>query len=127
MYCNNCGARLLDGDKFCRRCGYDVDAVEHIRYDEPVTEYKPLYDYKPVSPWALGGLFLLFSIPGIGWILCIILSFSRNMQIMNFARSMICAFLIALGFIIAVLIIGGATGTTDELLNLLEGLGILTY
>ncbi len=66
------------------------------QYNAPQYNQQPIYNVIPnnsaeskvVSTGAFFGLNLLFSLPGIGWIICIIMAFApNNKNIKNYARS----------------------------------------
>ncbi len=72
------------------------------------------YDYtgpekfRPLSPWAYFGYSILFSIPLVGFIALIVLSFnSSNVNRRSFARSFWCAYIIAAVLAIAAYALGG--------------------
>ena len=55
------------------------------------------YQYRPLSPWAYFGYSLLFSLPVIGLISLILLSFNNNnINRRNYARSFFCIYAVAL-------------------------------
>ncbi len=84
-----------------------VPAVE-----QPVTPRIPP-EYKPLSPWAYFGWSLLYSIPFVGFVLLIVMSFApRNKNHKNFTRSYWCGALIVLAMLVvtvlfAILVGGG--------------------
>lgn len=95
---NGCGTELEEGASFCTQCGAKVtDAVNDLK--EPSVkesqleeqESKPeVFDEKntPAPLGAFFGLIVLFSIPVIGWIACIIMAFApKNQSIKNYARA----------------------------------------
>lgn len=90
-----------------------VDAPEQPVYQPPVPEYapaeqppqetddKPTGKYAPTSVLAFFGMLLLFTIPVVGWIACLVMCFAAKKQnTKNFARAImiwtvIGAFLVA--------------------------------
>ena len=62
-----------------------------------------------ISPWGYIGYSVLWSLPMVGWIIWIVNCFSSKENVKNYARSIFCAFLIALIFIglVVALIVGG--------------------
>ncbi len=67
--------------------------------------------YKPLSAWAYVGYNILFAIPLVGFICLIIFAFdSSNINRRNYARSFFCVYLILVIIIVAILVLGGATG-----------------
>ena len=126
MYCQNCGNRLSDEDRFCRKCGLSLHEVgSRSVISEPVVKYELPLENKPVSPWTYAWLYILFLVPIVGFITCIILSFNSNVNIRNVARAVWCIIVIIILIIIVVAIIGGITGTTDELFGLLNNIGLI--
>ena len=65
--------------------------------------------YKPISAWGYFGYNILFSIPLIGFILLIIISFdSSNINRRSYARSFFIVYLlIGIGVLISVIFLGG--------------------
>ena len=66
MYCNNCGAELPDGSRFCTRCGAKFDAGAQAPPAYP--QYQPVqqpYVVLPVKSEILA-MVLAFFIPGAG-------------------------------------------------------------
>lgn len=69
--------------------------------------YSGVPEFRPLSPWAYFGYGVLFSIPLVGLIVLIVLSFnSENINRRSFARSYWCVYLVAA---IAFFILGGAS------------------
>ncbi len=105
-------------------------------YDEPVDE--PAFlpekepeiprENRPLSPWAYFGFSLLFSIPVIGLILLIVLSFApRNVNLKNFARSYWCAIALVVVIVLAaavLLLTGVLKGPIETGLNWLKDTGL---
>ena len=136
MFCHNCGAKIHDGIKFCTNCGYSADEkeqqsrqIQSIPQPAPSVEYRYLIpdENRPVSPWIIALLTMLYSIPLVGFVACLVFSFNDNVNIRNHARSIWCFALIGLVLFITFLIIGGVTGTTDQLMDILESLHIIEY
>lgn len=64
-------------------------------------------EFRPLSPWAYFGYALLFSIPLVGLIVLIVLSFnSENINRRNFARSYWCVYVVGA---ITLLVLGGSS------------------
>ncbi len=78
-------------------------------------------EYKPISMWGYFGYEILFSIPVIGFICLIIMSFAAgNKNVKNFARSYFCLFIIYFVLTIVLVAIALATGaisSLDEIFN----------
>lgn len=73
-------------------------------------------EYKPISMWGYFGYEILFSIPVIGFICLIIMSFAAgNKNVKNFARSYFCLFIISLVVAIVLVAIALATGAVESL------------
>jgi hypothetical protein len=73
-------------------------------------------EYKPISMWGYFGYEILFSIPIIGFICLIIMSFAAgNKNVKNFARSYFCLFIITLVVTIVLVAIAFATGAVESL------------
>jgi len=73
-------------------------------------------EYKPISMWGYFGYEILFSIPVIGLICLIIMSFAAgNKNVKNFARSYFCLFIITLVVTIVLVAIALATGAVESL------------
>jgi len=104
--CNSCGSELKECAEFCGQCGAKAEAeqeAEVIVKEEPKAVEKNESEGKePASLGAFFGLIVLFSIPVIGWIACIIMAFApKNKNIKNYAR----AKLIWIGISIAVTVV----------------------
>lgn len=88
--------------------------------DQPVTPRIPP-EYKPMSPWAYFGWSLLYSIPFVGFVLLIVMSFApRNKNHKNFTRSYWCGALIVLGLVVVTLLLAVALGGVGELQYILD-------
>ena len=119
-----------------------VRAPEPVRVPDPVKENEPVdmpmfvpapepvvpEENRPLSPWAYFGYSLLFSIPFIGFILLIVLSFAgRNVNRKNFARSYWCWALLVIALIliaIVILVTGVLRGATETVAAWLSGIGL---
>ncbi len=119
-FCTNCGKEISDGIAFCTECGTPAPAEKPKSQDEKTPEAPPpqqtyqlqpqqtyqqpvyappavMQDAKPkggrhgvVGTGAFFGLMLLFSIPVIGWIACIIMAFApKNENIKHYAKAML--------------------------------------
>jgi hypothetical protein len=105
-------------------------------YDEPVDEpaFLPVKEAeiprenRPLSPWAYFGFGLLYSIPVIGFILLIVMSFApRNVNLKNFTRSYWCGLALAVVFVLIVLVLiltRVLTGPIETGLNWLKDFGL---
>lgn len=64
-------------------------------------------NYKPISMWGYFGYEILFCLPCIGLILCIVFSFApSNINVKNFARAHFCIYIIAIVLILLASILG---------------------
>ena len=80
-------------------------------------------EYKPISMWGYFGYEILFSIPVIGFICLIIMSFAAgNKNVKNFARSYFCMFILALIFGIVLVAIAMATGAVESIDDIMRSL-----
>ncbi len=141
MYCYKCGAQMPNDASFCTNCGNkysnekggeqarlaeqqsvprqaprNTEQVRHV--SQPVIKYKYRLppENEPISPWAYYGLKIVFSLPIIGFVCLIILSFHNNVNLKNYTRSYWCELIISL-ILIAILV---ATGVTTGLFELIR-------
>lgn len=118
MKCQNCGMENADGARFCKGCGGELNqnngggmssgTGSNINIHMGGNMYGE--DYTPISMWGYFGYELLFGIPCVGFILILIFAFggTKNVNLRNFARSFLCVYIIAIGFI-GIMLISGAT------------------
>ena len=132
-FCTECGKEIADGVAFCTECGTKAPAdpvsattetvteAKDTKVETPVVHTPPAQSYpaqqtytqpapdptsKVVGTGAYFGLMLLFAIPIIGQIACLIMAFApKNKNIKHFARAQLIWMVI--GIIIAALVIGG--------------------
>ena len=132
-FCTECGKEIAEGVAFCTECGTKAPAdpvsattetvteAKDTKVETPVVHTPPTQSYqaqqtytqpapdptsKVVGTGAYFGLMLLFAIPIIGQIACLIMAFaSKNKNIKHFARAQLIWMVI--GIIIAALVIGG--------------------
>ena len=134
-FCTECGAELRDGIAFCTTCGakaeQDIPTPQVMPEMQPATrpvpqrtappapQYVPVSQPKAeipadktVSTGTFFGLMFLFSLPILGWLICLIMAFaSKNKNIKHFARTMLIWLIIAL-------VIGALVGlAVNALLN----------
>lgn len=123
--CSNCGSEMPDDAVFCTECGTKMEqssqdnaeqpkAQPQTQYNQQYSQYtEPQPNYYPQSPedyakksvvstGAFFGLNLLFSLPAVGWIICLVMAFApQNQNIKNFARSKL--IWIAIGIILGII------------------------
>lgn len=123
-FCKNCGTSLPDGLVFCTNCGAAVEAAPKQSapnpipaappkpqapvatappppapsYSAPVQQAFPPDTCPVVSTASYFWLMLLFSIPLIGWIACIVMACggTQNRSRKNFAKAVLIWFIVAL-------------------------------
>ena len=135
-FCTECGKEIADGVAFCTECGTKLEANEPkpVSAPPPVTQAPPVAQvntqpsYSPpvadnqnkvISTGLYIGLMLLFAIPIIGFIVCIIMAFAaKNKNIKNYAKAtliwMIIAFVL-IGILIAIASV--LVGTLTDYIN----------
>lgn len=136
-FCTECGSRISDGVMFCTQCG--AKAKEPALVPQQKNEVQPALKSIPqpaaeammdktVGTGTFFGLMFLFSLPILGWLICVIMAFvPQNRNIRNFARAMLIWLIIALviGAIIGVAVgtlIGPAVAYLEEAAGELGGL-----
>ena len=121
--CFNCGSEMPDDAVFCTECGTKMEQSSQDNAEQPKAQPQynqqqnqytgPQPNYYPQSPeeyakksvvstGAFFGLNLLFSLPAIGWIICLVMAFApQNQNIKNFARAKL--IWIAIGIILGII------------------------
>ncbi|MDR0906740.1 MAG: zinc ribbon domain-containing protein [Oscillospiraceae bacterium] len=110
--CTECGANVPDEIKFCTECGKPMTAAAPAAPPPPATAPAPAPQpapqpvYAPVAAApsypAIGtggyiGMMILFAIPVIGWLACIIMSFAaKNPNRKHYARATLIMLIIGL-------------------------------
>ena len=75
-------------------------------------------DYEPIGMWGYFGYQLLFAIPLIGWVLCVMFALTaRNYNLRNFARSQFCYLIIAIVLFCLLAGLGVLNTVIDALMN----------
>ena len=119
-FCTECGSEIRNGIAFCTNCGAKVEqgiptpqVMPEMQPSTrpvpqpaapPVPQYTPAPQAKAeipadktVSTGTFIGLMFLFSLPILGWLICLIIAFaSKNKNIKHFARAMLIWLIIAL-------------------------------
>lgn len=113
-FCTQCGSEIRDGIAFCTNCGAKAEqatpAPQVMPEMQPSTRPAPRRTAPPapqpkaeipadktVSTGTFFGLMFLFSLPILGWLICLIMAFaSKNKNIKHFARAMLIWLIIAL-------------------------------
>ena len=136
MNCPNCGKELVNGAAFCTSCGTKIPQgapapapapVQQPTYQQPVYQQptvvvqqrSPEDDpvYRPIGMWGYFGYEILFSIPCIGFICLLIMSFAAtNKNVKNFARSYFCFLIIAVILVLLFLFVFGGASILEEMM-----------
>lgn len=140
-FCTECGAKLKDGAAFCSECGAKVPAVKQpgaAPETPPQTQaqpaaaeqqtYQPRQTYtvpvstppavQPVSTAYYFWMMLLFTVPVVGLIVCLVTAFSGDdTSRKNFSRAVLIWILVAIVLSIIVAIAIAAVG--GSIMNIL--------
>lgn len=103
MTCPACGRENAAGQNFCAGCGtkLNVPAPQPVQSEPIIPD-----EYKPIGAWGYVLWTYLFAMPGIGFILQIVLSIcARNKNLRNYARSYLCMLLITLILSVVMIVI----------------------
>lgn len=105
-FCTRCGKEIKSDAIFCTECGaQDTAQTQGVIPVSPITDKKE----DVVSLWVYFGLLLLFSLPVIGWISCIVFSFApKSKNIKNFARAVLIIMVISILITILLVSVVGA-------------------
>ncbi len=95
--CSNCGKEVPQGVAFCTACGTPVAQPASAAPDPTPTIVRETAPASPaVSTGSFFGMMFLFSIPVIGWLICLIMAFSsKNENRRHFAKATLIWLLIA--------------------------------
>ena len=116
-FCTHCGKELPDGAAFCTECG--------AKTSEPSPAPQPQYASQPeqrpqggkygvASTASFFWLMLLFALPVIGWICCIVFSFApQNENIKHYARAILLWDIVAIVAVILLAIFASGFLATD--------------
>ena len=102
-FCTGCGSELRDGVAFCTECGAKAEIPAQVQpasqsVPQPTASHTSAAENSSpvVSTAAYFGMMLLFALPVIGWIACIIMAFApKNENVRHFARANLIWLLIA--------------------------------
>ncbi len=115
-FCNNCGQEIPDGTGFCNACGTPVDqpaqqaapAVQPAPVQQPqqaapvqqtqAPQIQPAGQFDgSVSTGYFFGMMLVYALPIVGWIACIVTAFkSKHQTKKHFAKAMMIWLIIGL-------------------------------
>ena len=112
-FCTGCGSELNDNASFCTNCGkaFDTQQTAQKTMQTPAAPQAPKAKAQPaaqpiyapvpntgvVGTGYYFGMMLLFAIPVIGWILCLVTALSnKNQSKKNFAKAMLIWLIIGL-------------------------------
>lgn len=115
-FCTQCGSELPDGIAFCTQCGAKAEQAAPAPQQTPKMEAaviptsptrpapqpvpQPVAEKpadKAISTGAFFGLMFLFSLPVLGWLVCLIMAFAaKNKNIRHFAQATLIWLVIAL-------------------------------
>lgn len=100
-FCTGCGSELNDNASFCTNCGKAFDTQQTAQNTMQTPAAQPVYAPVPntgvVGTGYYFGMMLLFAIPVIGWILCLVTALSnKNQSKKNFAKAMLIWLIIGL-------------------------------
>ncbi len=100
-FCNNCGKEIPDDTSFCNACGTPVD--QPTQQAAPVQQtqgpqIQPASQFEgPESTGYFFGMMLVYAIPIVGWIACILTAFkSKHQTKKHFAKAMMIWLIIGL-------------------------------
>ena len=86
-----------------------------------IKNYEPSYGFKPISAWGYIGYSFLWAIPFVGWIAWLISALgASNRNVKNYARSYVCAFLVAIMLIGAIFVLALSFGLLANLELIIE-------
>jgi len=103
-FCKECGTEIPEGVSFCNACGASVQqqsvqtqpAVSGQQVQQPKTQQASLMDGN-VGTGYFFGMILLYAIPIVGWIACILTALKGKHQTKkNFAKAMMIWLIIGL-------------------------------
>ncbi len=106
-FCNNCGQEIPDGTGFCNACGTPVD--QPAQQAAPAVQPAPVQQTQApkiqpvgqfdgsVSTGYFFGMMLVYALPVVGWIACIVTAFkSKHQTKKHFAKAMMIWLIIGL-------------------------------
>ena len=118
-FCTGCGSELNDNASFCTNCGkaFDTQQTAQNTMQTPAAPQAPKAKAQPAAQPVYApvpntgvvgtgyyfGMMLLFAVPVIGWILCLVTAFTnKNPSKKNFAKAMI--IWLVIGLIISIVL-----------------------
>lgn len=125
-FCTHCGKELADGATFCTECGAKTNEPSPAPQQQ-YTQYAPQPEQRPqggkygvASTASFFWLMLLFSLPFIGWIFCIVFAFApQNENIKHYARAIL--LWVVVGIVAVLLLSIFASGFLASVLNGMGG------
>ena len=102
-FCKECGAEIPEGVSFCNACGAAVQSqnVQPVQSVQQTTAAQPVQQV-PLADGTVGtgyffGMMLVYAIPIVGWIACILTALKGKHQTKkNFAKAMMIWLIIGL-------------------------------
>jgi len=95
-FCKECGAEIPEGVSFCNACGAAVQSQSVQSVQQTAAAQAPLAD-GTVGAGYFFGMILVYAIPIVGWIVCILTALKGKHQTKkNFAKAMMIWLIIGL-------------------------------
>ena len=120
--CTNCGANIPDGMQACPTCGAPATTwmqpaypAQQVYGQPPAGEAPPPSGspYSVISTAGYVGLGILFALPVIGMIACLIMAFAaKNLNCRNYARAGLIFVLVGIALTIITFLLGLWLGDT---------------
>lgn len=120
-FCSECGKEIAMGSAFCSECGAKSTTAEQtsVPYSPPVVQRSQTTVVQSTAEQTTVGtgmyfiLMLLFALPVVGFVACIISAFaSRNKNIRNFARAMLIWLILSVVLLLILALVGYLIGGT---------------
>lgn len=129
-YCVDCGKEVPDCVSYCSECGARVPDNKHNEYTHSeqaaTTARRTVYHETANTPRVVStayyfGMMFLYSLPLVGWLICLITAFAGfDINKKNFARAMLIWMII--GFIVSVIVTAMSVGIGGLLAEEFSGL-----